>query len=84
MKREGITEREARRQIQVVEADRKAFLMKHFHTDFDDPIHFDLVVNTTLLGIANSSAAICAAVERLRPVTTVAASKPSQAPAATV
>ena len=72
MTREGISERDARRQIQVVEADRKAFLMKHFHTDFDDPILFDLVVNTTLLGIANSCAAIAAAAERL-----AAATKPA-------
>ncbi len=73
MKREGITERDARRQILVVEADRKAFLMKHFHTDFDDPIHFDLVVNTTLLGIPNSCAAIAAAAERLAAATKGAA-----------
>ncbi len=64
MAREGISERDARRQIQTVEADRKAFLMKHFHTGFDDPTHFDLVVNTTLLGIAKSCAAIGAALAR--------------------
>ena len=73
MKRDGISERDARRQIQAVEADRKAFLMKHFHTDFDDPVHFDLVVNTSLLGIANSCAAIGAAVESLAAATKLAA-----------
>ena len=61
MKREGIGERDARRQIQVVEADRKAFLMKHFHTEFEDPTHFDLVVNTSVLGITSSCAAIAGA-----------------------
>ena len=66
MKREGITERDARRQIQVVEADRKAFLMKHFHTDFVDPAHFDLVVNTSLLGVPNACATIAAAAARLQ------------------
>ena len=73
MKRDGISERDARRQIQAVEADRKAFLMKHFHTDFDDPVHFDLVVNTSFLGIANSCAAIGAAVESLAAATRLAA-----------
>jgi cytidylate kinase len=73
MKRDGISERDARRQIQSVEADRKAFLMKHFHTDFDDPVHFDLVVNTSLLGVANSCAAIGAAVESLAAATKLAA-----------
>jgi cytidylate kinase len=67
MRREGLSERDARRRIQVVEADHKAFLMKHFHTDFGDPVHFDLVVNTALIGIANSCATIRAAVERLQP-----------------
>lgn len=73
MKSEGLSERDARRQIQVVEADRKAFLMKHFHTDLDDPAHFDLVVNTKLLGIARSCAAIGAAVESLTAATKLAA-----------
>ena len=73
MKSEGLSERDARRQIQVVEADRKAFLMKHFHTDIDDPAHFDLVVNTKLLGIARSCAAIGAAVESLMAATKLAA-----------
>jgi cytidylate kinase len=68
MQRDGITEREARRRIQAIEADRKAFLMKHFHTDFEDPVHFDMVVNTSLLGIERSCAAIRAAYERLRAV----------------
>ena len=62
MKREGTSERDARRQIQAVEADRKAFLMKHFHAEFVDPTQFDLVVNTALLGIANACATIGAAV----------------------
>ena len=37
MEREGLAEREARQRIVTVEADRKAFLMKHFHADFADP-----------------------------------------------
>jgi cytidylate kinase len=65
MKREGISERDARRRIQTVEADRKAFLMKHFHAEFTDPTHFDLIVNTAFLGIANACATIRLAAERL-------------------
>ena len=63
MKRKGIGEREARRQVQAVEAGRKAFVMQHFHVDLDDPAHFDIVVNTARLGVAGSSAVIRAAVE---------------------
>jgi cytidylate kinase len=65
VEREGVTEREARRQILAIEADRKAFLMKHFHASFDDPTHFDLIVNTSVLQIPASTAVIRAAAERL-------------------
>jgi cytidylate kinase len=65
MRREGIPEREARRQVQAVEADRAAFLMKHFHVQLDDPSRFDIVVNTGLLGVAGAAAAVRAAFERL-------------------
>lgn len=73
MQRDGITERDARRQIQTVEADRKAFLTKHFHADFADPTQFDLVVNTALLGVANSCAVIRTAVESLQAAPKLAA-----------
>jgi cytidylate kinase len=65
MEREGIGEREARHRMLSVEADRKAFLMKHFHTDFADPTTFDMVLNTAVLGIQGACAVIGAAVERL-------------------
>lgn len=66
MKREQVAEREARRRIQEVEADRRAFLIRHFHAEFDDPTQFDLVVNTALLPIADACAAIRVAAERLQ------------------
>ena len=57
MEREGLAEREARRRIVAVEADRKAFLMKHFHAELADPIDFDLVVNTAVLGVEGACGA---------------------------
>jgi len=63
--RDGVDEREARRRIVSVEADRKAFLMKHFHADFADPSTFDIVVNTAVLGVEGARAAIRTAVERM-------------------
>jgi cytidylate kinase len=65
MEREGLAEREARRRIVSVEADRKAFLMKHFHADFADPATFDLVVNTAVLGVDGSCGTIGTAVASL-------------------
>jgi cytidylate kinase len=58
MEREGISEREARRRIEAVEADRKAFLIKHFHADFADPSTFDLVVNTAVIGVEGACATV--------------------------
>ena len=70
MEAEKLDERDARRRIVTVEAERKAFLMKHFHADFADPTTFDLVVNTSVLGIEGACGAILAAVERM-PATAV-------------
>jgi cytidylate kinase len=66
MDREGSSERDARQRIVTVEADRKAFLMKHFHADFADPTTFDLVVNTAVLGTGGACGAIRAAVSKLQ------------------
>jgi cytidylate kinase len=70
MEHEGLSEPEARHRIATVEADRRAFLMKHFHADLADPTTFDLVVNTAVLGIEGASGAIRAGLQRLpaRPV----------------
>jgi cytidylate kinase len=65
MEREGLSEHDARERIVTVEADRKAFLMKHFHADFADPTTFDLVVNTAVLGTGGACGAIRAAVQKL-------------------
>jgi cytidylate kinase len=65
MQREGLSEREARRRVSQVEADRKAFLMKHFHVESDDPTRFDLVVNTGLLGVEGATEAVSTGVARL-------------------
>lgn len=65
MQREGLPEREARQRIVAVEADRKAFLMKHFHADFGDPTTFDVVVNTAVLGVRGACGAVRAAVQGL-------------------
>jgi hypothetical protein len=65
MQRESLSERDARRRVNQVEADRKAFLMKHFHAESDDPTRFDLVVNTGLIGVDGAVEAVAAAVARL-------------------
>lgn len=63
--REGLGEKEARQRIASVEADRRAFLMKHFHADLADPTAFDVVVNTAVLGIEGACDAAKAALGRI-------------------
>ena len=48
-----------------VEADRKAFLIKHFHVDFADAATFDVVVNTAVLGVGGACDAVKTALTRI-------------------
>lgn len=57
-RREALSEREARIRIDAVDATRRAFLAKHFHVDSGDVTHFDLVVNTGVVGISGALAAL--------------------------
>jgi len=61
MQEEGLGERDARRRIEAVEADRHAFILTHYRSEFGDPAAFDLVVNTAALGLDGASAVVRAA-----------------------
>jgi cytidylate kinase len=63
MEREGLSQRAARSRIEEVEASRRAFLARHFHAAFADPTDFDLVVNTTALGIEGACSVVCGALK---------------------
>ena len=58
---EGLSERDARRRIVEVEANRHAFILMHYRVEFTDPTAFDLVVNTPALGLDGSTAVVRAA-----------------------
>jgi cytidylate kinase len=64
MRREGLDERQAHRRITDVEAERGAFLARHFHARFGDPSAFDLVVNTAALGLEGAVEPVRAALAR--------------------
>lgn len=55
---------QARRRVTRTDADRKAFVRKYFNADIADPQHYDMVLNTGVLGIDHAVAAACAAFER--------------------
>jgi cytidylate kinase len=65
MRREGVDAREARRRNTTVEAERRAFLRRHFRADVEDMAHFDMMVNTGALGLDEAEAAIRAALQAL-------------------
>jgi len=54
----GIGLEAARLQIARVEADRRAFIMRHFHRDIMDPTAYDFVLNTEELGVPETVDAI--------------------------
>ncbi len=66
MEGEGLPERDARQRIEEVDADRRAFILMHYHSEFADAAAFDLVVNTAALGLEGSIAAVRAALSKWR------------------
>lgn len=46
MRKYGVTEAEARRNIMRAEAERRAFIRKYFQADLSEPVNYDLVINT--------------------------------------
>lgn len=57
----GMPTRDARRWIHDREAERQAFLARHFHARLGDPEAFDLVINTEVLGVVGAIEAVRAA-----------------------
>jgi cytidylate kinase len=51
----------AERYVYKTEADRNAFLRKHFHANWTDSGHYDLIVNTGSLGIDGAVVVVRAA-----------------------
>lgn len=71
--REGVDLAEAARRVRTEEADRRAFLRRHFHAELTDPVAFDLVLNTAVLGVDGAAASVIAALRRLQGGPTAAA-----------
>ena len=49
------------RYVYKTEADRNAFHCKYFNADWKNPIHYDLIVNTSYMGVEGAVAAVKAA-----------------------
>jgi len=66
----GISRHEAARLVRETDRDRAAFLKEHFHQDVADPLHYDLVLNTSRLSVPQCADLIVASLghvqQRLR------------------
>lgn len=54
---------EATRRILRTESNRKAFIRKYFNADIEEPVHYDLIINTGTLKMDTAVAAVKAAYE---------------------
>jgi len=57
----------ARAQARASDRERASFLKRFFNTDWNDPLLYDLVINTGRISINSACDLICLAAERCRP-----------------
>ena len=62
MARFAFTEEAARRRLRQIDADRAAYMRQNYGTDWRDPRHYDLVLDTGRLGYQRATDTILAAV----------------------
>jgi cytidylate kinase len=47
----GVSRQEAEKYVIRTDSDRTAFIRKYFHTNISDPVHYDLIIDTSRVGI---------------------------------
>ncbi len=50
----SVSPEEAKYRIIRTENDRRAFIRKYFHADIEDPVNYDIVINTATVGIKSA------------------------------
>ena len=55
----GVDYEEAKRRVIRTEANRKSFVRKYFYADINDPLNYDMVINTAGISMEQSVNAIC-------------------------
>ncbi len=63
MERLGLDESEARRWVNQTDQQRRAFVRRHFGQDPDDPVGYDLTINTGHVGLLGATRIIVQALE---------------------
>lgn len=49
MKRFGVARKEAEQRISLVESERRSYIHKYFNAEINDPVNYDLVINTAFV-----------------------------------
>jgi cytidylate kinase len=60
MRAEGLDARAAERQLDETDAQRARYHQEHYQRDWNDPVHFHMVLNTGLLGLEGAADLIVA------------------------
>lgn len=63
-RRDGMALTAARRKVHRIDAERAAFYQRHFKNDVTDPLNFDMMLNTSTLGVEECASAVVAAYRR--------------------
>jgi cytidylate kinase len=63
-RRDGLSLAAARRKVQRIDGERATFYQQHFKNDVENPLSFDMLLNTSTLGLEECSSAIVAAYRR--------------------
>ena len=64
MRRQAISEADARQFVRDTDAGRQEFVKQFFHHDLNDPLLYDLVINVEQMGVARAVEQILAAIGR--------------------
>ena len=63
MQHENLDEAAARKEIDLFDKSRRAFIRRYFRANLEDPIHYDLVINTEHLGFEAAATLIARALD---------------------
>lgn len=63
METRGLTQPEAKKYVEKRDAGRVGFIKKYFKVDAGDPSHYDMVVNTEMLGMDGAVLAVSGAIQ---------------------
>jgi hypothetical protein len=66
----SLTQAKAAREVQTIDRERIAFIKDHFFKDPTDPLNYDLILNTSRLGIAQMAEVIISALHSLEAIET--------------